>query len=69
MPIISGGTVIDGDGLPRGAFTKAGAVVTNDFAGRCRVGSMAINTTGGTIYMCTATNGTTTSVWALVTQA
>lgn len=69
MPIITGGTVIDGNGLPRGVFTKAGAVVANDFAGKCVVGSMAINTSAGTIYMCTATNGSTTSTWALVTQA
>lgn len=69
MPVISGGNVMSGDGMPRGAFTKAGVVVANDFAGQCRVGSMAINTSAGTIYMCTATNGTTTSTWALVTQA
>jgi len=66
MPILSGGNVMPGDGLPRGVFTKAGALVANDFAGNCVVGSLAINTTGGVLYICTATNGSTTSTWVVV---
>lgn len=47
-------------------FLKAGALVANDFAGQCSVGSLAINTTGGVLFICTATNGSTTSTWTVV---
>lgn len=47
-------------------FAKAGALVANDFAGQCRVGSLAVDTTTPKLYQCTATNGTTTSTWAAV---
>jgi len=45
---------------------KAGALAANDFAGKVQVGSTAVNTTNGTLYVCTATNGTTTATWAVV---
>jgi hypothetical protein len=66
MPIISGGQVMPTDGVPVHAYTKAGALAANDFAGLCRVGSLAINTTAGVLYICTATNGTTTATWTVV---
>jgi len=65
MPILSGGQVMPGDGI-RQPFLKAGALAANDFAGNCVVGSLAINTTGGVLYICTATNGTTTATWVTV---
>ena len=64
MAIISGGNVMPGNGLER-PFTKSGAVAANDFAGSCAVGSMAIDTTNGKLYVCTATNGTSTATWAV----
>lgn len=52
------------------AFRKAGALAANDFAGQAEVGSLAVNTANADLYICTATNGTTTSTWELVgTQA
>jgi hypothetical protein len=66
MPILSGGNVIPGDGLNSPPFQKAGALVANDFAGNCIVGSLAVDTTAGKLYICTATNGTTTSTWTVV---
>jgi hypothetical protein len=47
-------------------FQKAGALAGNDLAGACIVGSLAIDTTNGKLYICTATNGTTTSTWTVV---
>lgn len=50
-------------------FVKEGAVVANDFAGwphGCRVGSLATDVTNGKLYICTATNGSTTSTWTVV---
>lgn len=66
MPILSGGTVITGDGFLRGAYEGAGAPAANAFAGTARVGSVYINTTAGVMYICTATNGTTTATWVVV---
>lgn len=45
---------------------KAGALVANDFAAGLRVGRTAVNTATGVLYVCTATNGTTTSTWTVV---
>ena len=47
-------------------FNKAGAVVANDFAGKCVVGSLARDTTTPDLYQCTATDGATTSTWEKV---
>ena len=65
MPIISGGNVMPHDGLSQ-PYQKAGALVNNDFAGQCVVGSLAINTAAGILYICTVTNGSTTSTWVTV---
>lgn len=63
MPVVRGNPT---DGIPSNTFTKAGALAANDFAGSCVVGSLAIDTTNGKLYICTATNGTTTSTWTVV---
>lgn len=67
MPVIesTGGSLLPHDGVRR-PFEKAGAVVANDFAGQARVGSLAIDVTGGQLWQCTATNGTTTATWVKV---
>lgn len=51
---------------PVRTLTKAGALAANDFAGICAIGSLAVDTTNGKLYICTATNGTTTSTWVVV---
>ncbi|MFG1776619.1 hypothetical protein ACGFIG_09340 [Micromonospora sp. NPDC049048] len=66
MPILTGGQVMPGNGLPANVFTKAGAVAANNFAGQAVVGSLAIDTTAGVLYICTATNGSTTATWVTV---
>jgi hypothetical protein len=66
MPILTGGVVMPGDGFLQGALEGAGAPAANAFAGQVRVGSVYINTTGGVMYICTATNGSTTATWTVV---
>lgn len=66
MPIISGGTVIEGDGFPDLELTGAGAPAANFAAGRVRIGSRYVNTTTGVTYVCTATNGTSTATWTVL---
>jgi hypothetical protein len=65
MPVITGGNVIGGNGLAR-PLLKAGALAANDFAGAVVVGGLAIDTVNGKLYICTATNGTTTATWVSV---
>lgn len=65
MPIVSGGNVQPVDGLMR-PILKAGALVANDFAGQVALGGLAIDTTNAKLYICTATNGSTTSTWVVV---
>lgn len=66
MPIISGGTVMQGDGFPLRPLSGAGAPAANFQAGLVRVGSQYINTTTGVVYVCTATNGTSTATWTVL---
>lgn len=65
MGVISGGQVMPGNGLGT-PLQKAGALAANDFAGQVVVGGQAIDTTNGKLYICTATNGTTTATWTVV---
>lgn len=65
MAIIDGGQVQPNDGLTH-PILNAGAPGANGFAGRCKVGSLLIDRTAGKLYICTATNGTTTATWAVV---
>lgn len=45
---------------------KGSALVSGDFAGQVEIGATAVNTATGVLYVCTATNGTTTATWAVV---
>ena len=66
MPIITGGKVIEGSGL-KTPLTNAGAPVNNTtYVGIATVGSLLIDTTNGKLYICTATNGTSTVTWTVV---
>jgi hypothetical protein len=65
MAVISGGTIIPG-GPTSPPLEKAGALVANDFAAGLVIGRQAIDSTNGKLYVCTATNGTTTSTWTVV---
>lgn len=65
MAVIERSRMIE-EARPQAIFQKAGAVNANDFAGQCVVGSLAVDTTTPKLYQCSATNGTTTSTWAVV---
>lgn len=65
MAVISGGNIIPG-GPTSGPLEKAGALATNDFAAGLVVGRLGVDSTNGKLYICTATNGTTTSTWTVV---
>lgn len=65
MPVISGG-VVNTDGYPAWAFSGAGAPAANFAAGICRIGSIYINSTSGSVYSCTATNNVSTSTWTAI---
>ncbi len=64
MAIISGGTVMPSNGT-RAPLTGTGAPAANLGAGTVAVGAKYLNTTSGTEYICTATNGSTTATWAV----
>ena len=52
-----------------GSFVKQGAFAADDYAGYpygCRVGSLGRDITNGKLYICTATNGSTTATWSVV---
>jgi hypothetical protein len=67
MPVIKGGNVITGgDGQVRGALHGTGAPAANYGAGTVDRGAMYINDTTGVLYICTATNGTTTATWSVL---
>jgi hypothetical protein len=66
MPIIGpSGTKLYGNGLNQ-PYLNAGAPGANFLAGSAAVGSLLIDTTGGKLYICTATNGSTTATWTVV---
>lgn len=82
MPIISGGKVIEGAQLrpraqtnastgataaPIGVYQNAGAPVANTtLLGVAGVGDLLSDTTNGKLYVCSATNGTSTITWTVV---
>lgn len=66
MGVINGGNQMEGDGWPEFAFRGAGAPAANFRAGVARVGSQYVNTTTGVVYVCTATNGTSTATWTVL---
>ena len=64
MPVITGGA--NGLGGAR-VFKGAGAPTVNvTLLGTAGVGDLYSNISAGALYICTATNGTSTIVWALV---
>lgn len=66
MPVISGGQIIPGSGLDA-PLLNAGAPTANvTFLGIAVVGSLLIDTTNGKLYICTATNGSSTITWTVV---
>lgn len=66
MAIISGGTLMPGDGFAV-PFTNAGAPTVNvTELGIAAVGSLLVDTTNGKLYICTATNSTSTITWTVV---
>jgi hypothetical protein len=65
MGVIERSGIIDEAKGVEPPFKKAGALSANDFAGQCAVGSLASDVTNGKLYVCTATNGTTTSTWTV----
>ena len=67
MPIISGGQIMPGPAITvHPQFQKAGALVANDFAAGLAIGALGLDITNGKLYICTATNGTSTSTWTVV---
>jgi hypothetical protein len=56
-----------GDGIPDNVLLNAGAPRGNEtFLGRAVVGSLLIDTTNGNLYICTATNRTSTITWSAI---
>jgi hypothetical protein len=65
MGVISGGVVQPADGLMR-SIVNAGAPGANAFAGQVALGGLLIDVTNAKLYICTATNGTSTATWTVV---
>ena len=67
MPIISGGQVGVGTSQRLFSIKAAGAPTVNVTGlGIAVIGDFYINTTAGVLYICTATNSTSTIVWTVV---
>jgi hypothetical protein len=64
MPIISGGVTQPVDGVQR-RITNPGPPAANAYAGQVALGGLLIDTTNAKVYICTATNGTTTATWTV----
>lgn len=66
MPRVKGGNVESGFGLSR-VYTGAGAPTVNvTLLGIAGIGDLYSDTTNGKLYICTATNSTSTIVWTVV---
>lgn len=65
MAVISGGQVQPPDGLQR-HIVNAGAPGANAYAGQVALGGLLIDVTNAKLYICTATNGSTTATWTVV---
>lgn len=67
MAIISGGQVMPGASQRVYTIRAAGAPSVNVTGlGIAQIGDQYINQTNGVLYICTATNGTSTIVWTVV---
>jgi len=65
MSIISGGITQPANGIQRN-IVNAGAPGANAYAGQVALGGLLIDVTNAKLYICTATNGTTTATWTVV---
>lgn len=66
MPVLTGGNVLGGE-KSGGVYTNAGAPVNNTtLVGVAGVGDLLSDTTNGKLYICTATNGSSTITWTVV---
>jgi hypothetical protein len=66
MPVITGGTIHSGITAAR-VFKGAGAPTVNvTLLGNAGIGDLYSDTTNGKLYICTATNGTSTITWTVV---
>jgi hypothetical protein len=66
MAIITGGKIIEGSGLNTPLLNAGAPTVNVTYLGVAVVGSKLIDTTNGKLYICTATNGTSTITWTVV---
>lgn len=67
VAIISGGNVMPGASQRKYEISAAGAPTVNVTGlGVAVIGDRYTNTTNGVLYICTATNGTSTIVWTVV---
>lgn len=64
MPYITGPS--PGNGLGRPLLNAGAPTVNVTYLGQAQVGSLLIDTTNGKLYICTATNGTSTITWTVV---
>lgn len=66
MAVIEPGRVIEGSGHGT-PLRNAGAPTVNvTYLGTAVVGSTLVDTTNGKLYICTATDGTSTITWTVV---
>lgn len=61
----TGGSVLPTDGVQR-TIVNAGAPGANAFAGQVALGGLLVDVTNAKLYICTATNGSTTATWTVV---
>lgn len=66
MGIIEPGRVIEGSGLDAPLRSAGAPTVNVTYLGVAVLGSELIDTTNGKLYICTATNGTSTITWTAV---
>lgn len=66
MPRIKGGTVESGVTFTRVYFGTAAPTVNVTLLGVAGVGDLYTNSGDGKLYICTATNGTSTITWTVV---
>lgn len=66
MGVIAGGTIQPQNGYPLGAILYAGAPGANALAGQVALGGLLVDTANAKLYICTATNGSTTATWTVV---
>lgn len=61
----TGGSVVPSDGIHR-AIVNAGAPGANAYAGQVALGGLLVDVTNAKLYICTATNGSSTATWTVV---